>query len=69
MAGRGTDSERPERESERRFLFFFIFSLRSFSDLRKLDRRLSSEQNEKLDYGKRAAHRYQYLSLLSNVKM
>ena len=46
----------------------FIFSFRSFSDLRKLNSRLSSEQKAKLDYAKRVTHRYQYLSLLSNVK-
>ena len=49
-------------------IFFFIFSLRSFLDLRKLDRRLLSEQKAKLDYAKRATHRYQYLNLLSNFK-
>ena len=51
----------------RRF-FSFIFLLVSFSNLRKLDRRLSSEQKAKLDDAKRATHRYQYLSLLSNFK-
>ena len=49
--------------------FSFIFSLRSFLDLWKSDRRRSSEQKAKLDYAKRAMHRYQYLSLLSNVKI
>ena len=49
--------------------FFFIFSLRSFSDLWKSDRRRSSEQKAKLVYATRATHRYQYLSLLSNFKM
>ena len=49
--------------------FLVLFSsLRSFSDLQKLDRKLSSEQKVKLDYAKRATHRYQYLSLLSNFK-
>ena len=48
--------------------FFFIFSLRSFSDLRKSDSRLSSEQKAKLVCVTRATHRYQYLSLLSNFK-
>ena len=48
---------------------FFIFSLRSFSDLWKSDRRRSSEQKAKLVYATRATHRYQYLSLLSNFKM
>ena len=49
--------------------FSFIFSLRFFSDLRKSDRRRSSKQKAKLVNAKRATHRYQYLSLLSNVKM
>ena len=57
-----------EREGENDF-FSFYFLLVSFSDLRKSNRRLSSEQKEKLVYAKRATHRYQYLSLLSNVKM
>ena len=50
------------------FFFNFLF-LVSFLDLRKSDRRLSSEQKAKLVYAMRATHRYQYLSLLSNVKM
>ena len=46
------------RTSRRETIFvFFIFSLRSFSDLRKLDCRLSSEQKAKLVYAKRATHR------------
>ena len=60
---------RRERECGGGHDFFFFFSIRSFSDLQKLDRRLSSEQKEKLDYTKRATHMYRYLSLLSNVKM
>ena len=49
--------------------FLVLFSsFRSFSDLRKLDRRFLSEQKAKLDYAKKATHRYQYLSLLSNFK-
>ena len=52
-----------------RTIFLFIFLLVSFSDLRKSDRRLLSEQKGKLDYAKRATHMYQYLSLLSSVKM
>ena len=46
--------------------FFFLFA--SFSDLRKLDRRFSSEQKAKLDYVTRATRGYQYLSILSNFK-
>ena len=49
------------------FSLYFFFD--SFSDLRKLDRRLLSEQKAKLVYATRATHRYQYLSLLSNIKM
>ena len=56
-----------EREGDDFFSFFFLFD--SFSDSRKSDHKLSSEQKTKLDYAKRATHRYQYLSLLSNVKM
>ena len=52
----------------RRF-FSFIFSLRSFLDLWKSDRRCSSKQKVKLVYVKRATHRYQYISIFSNVKM
>ena len=53
---------------ERRFLVFFIL-FASLLDSRKSDRKLSSEQKAKLDYAKRATHKYQYLSLLSNFKM
>ena len=56
------------RETKRRFLVFFIL-FAFLSDSQKSDRKLSSEQKAKLDYAKRAMHRYQYLSLLSNVKM
>ena len=52
-----------------RTIFLFIFLLVSFLDLWKSNRRFLSEQKEKLDYAKRATHRYQYLSLLLNVKM
>ena len=66
MAGRN----KRERECGGGDDFFgFIFSLRFFSDLWKSDRRRSSEQKAKLVYAKRATYRYQYLSLLSNVKM
>ena len=52
-----------------RMIFLFIFLLVSFSDLRKSDRRLLSEQKGKFDYAKRATYKYQYLSLLLNVKI
>ena len=57
-----------QREGDR-FLFFLFSLFDSFSDLWKSDRRRSLEQKAKLVYAKRATHRYQYLSLLSNVKM
>ena len=57
-----------ERDGENDF-FSFYFLLVSFSDLRKSDRRLLSKLKAKLDYMKRATHRYQYLNLLSNVKI
>ena len=52
---------------ERFFLFIFIL-FASLSDLRKSDRKLSSEYKAKLDYATRATHRYLYLSVLSNFK-
>ena len=55
-----------ERSGERFLIFFLIFV--SFSVLRKMDRRFSSEQKAKLVYATRVTHRYQYLSLLSNFK-
>ena len=55
-------------ENSRPFCFNFYSLLVSFSDLRKSDRTLSSEQKAKLVYAKRATHRYQYLNLLSNFK-
>ena len=58
-----------EREREKTIFFSFYFLLVSFLDLQKSDRRFLSEQKAKLVYAKRATHRYQYLSLLSNVKM
>ena len=59
--GGGRGGERIER-------YFIFFLLISFADLRKSDCRLSSEQKAKLVYATRATHRYQYLSLLSNLK-
>ena len=56
-----------ERSGERFFNLVFLLFV-SFSDLRKSDRRFSSEQKAKLVYATRATHRYQYLSLLSNFK-
>ena len=52
---------------ERFFIFIFIL-FASLSDLRKSDRRFSSEYKAKLDYATRATHRYQYLSISSNFK-
>ena len=66
--GRTVETNWREREGENDF-FSFYFLLVSFSDLRKSDHRLSSEQKAKLVYAKRATHRYQYLSLWSNVKI
>ena len=53
-------------ERERGFLFLYFLFV-SFSDLRKSDRRFSS-QKAKLVYAMRATHKYQYLNLLSNFK-
>ena len=55
-----------ENELERSFFFFLLFV--SFSDLRKSDRRFSSEQKAKLVYATRATHRYQKLSISSHFK-
>ena len=51
---------------EKMIIIFSFFAY--FSDLWKLDRRFSSEQNAKLDCATRATRRYHYLSILSNFK-
>ena len=57
---------RRRRLTETIFVLFSFFC--SFSDLWKLDRMFLLKLKAKLDYAKRATHRYQYLSLLSNFK-
>ena len=63
----GTDA-RTESVKRGKDFFFLYFLLVFFSDLRKSDRRFSSELKAKLVYATRATHRYQYHSLLSNFK-
>ena len=58
-----------QKERVRRRFLFFIFSLFLSQIYKKSDRKLLLEQKAKLVYVERATHRYQYLSLLSNVKM
>ena len=54
-------------QKERRFLFLYFLFV-SFLDLRKSDRRFSSEQKAKLVYATRATRRYQKLSISANSK-
>ena len=55
-----------ERVCRERFLFLFFLLFFSFSDLRKLDRRFSSELKAKLIHAARATHEYQNLGVSSN---
>ena len=47
-------------------IYFFTFLFSSFSDLRKLDRRFSSEQKAKLIHATRATRGHQNLGVSSN---
>ena len=53
-----------EREEIFLFLFFLLFA--SFSDLRKSDRRFSSELKTKLIYAMRATRGHQNLGVSTN---
>ena len=63
--GREEENEREEREErERDILIFYLFI--SFSDLRKLDRRFSSELKAKLIYAMRATRGQQKVGVSTN---
>ena len=61
----GGEGESVEERGEI-FLFYFIFVYASFSDLRKLDRRFSSELKAKLIYAMRATRGHQKVGVSTN---
>ena len=64
--GKGNCREREKGRAERDFYFLFFFLFASFSNLRKLDRRISSEQGAKFFHTLRATRGCQNLGVSSN---